>query len=313
LINSVEILRPGIYSSVQDLRRIGYKKYGIPSSGPMDEYSHILVNWVLGKNIFSETIEITFFGPKIKMNFACNIAIYGSSCEAYLNQESIKPGVSIPVEEGDVIDIQKCIDGNRVYLAFSAKMKIDSSFDSVSTYDKIKIGGVSGKKLSKGDIILFEKIKIIRKRKIPQIFNRTYDQSNIIRIIEGIHFNRIENISDIENKAFKISNDSDRMAVRLCGNKIKLHKKEEIESTVVNRGCIQIPRGGEPIVLMSDSQSTGGYPILGYVCRVDISKISQIQPNKLLKFKIIPIEESYRLIDFEKRKFKSILGLNLSP
>ena len=103
------------------------------------------------------------------------------------------------------------------------------------------------------------------------------------------------------------------MAIRLCENKIKLHKKEEIESTVVNRGCIQIPRGGEPIVLMSDSQSTGGYPILGYVCRVDISKISQIQPNKLLKFKIIPIEESYRLIDFEKRKFKSILGLNLSP
>ena len=64
MINSVEILRPGIYSSVQDLRRIGYKKYGIPSSGPMDEYSHFLVNWVLGKNIFSETIEITFFGPK---------------------------------------------------------------------------------------------------------------------------------------------------------------------------------------------------------------------------------------------------------
>ena len=105
----------------------------------MDEYSHFLVNWVLGKNIFSETIEITFFGPKIKMNFACNIAIYGSSCEAYLNQESIKPGVSIPVEEGDIIDIQKCLDGNRVYLAFSAKMKIESSFDSVSTYDKIEI------------------------------------------------------------------------------------------------------------------------------------------------------------------------------
>ena len=71
-------------------------------------------------------------------------------------------------------------------------MKIESSFDSVSTYDKIEIGGISGKKLLKGDIILFEKIKIIRKRKIPQIFNRRYDQSKIIRIIEGFHFNRIE-------------------------------------------------------------------------------------------------------------------------
>ena len=160
MINSVEILRPGIYSSVQDSEELDIK-YGIPSSGPMDEYSHFLVNWVLGKNIFSETIEITFFGPKIKMNFACNIAIYGSSCEAYLNQKSIKPGVSIPVEEGDIIDIQKCLDGNRVYLAFSAKMKIECSFDSVSTYGKIEIGGIS--KLSKGDIILFEKIKIDRK------------------------------------------------------------------------------------------------------------------------------------------------------
>ena len=87
---------------------------------------------------------------------------------------------------------------------------------------------------------------------------------------------------------------------------------DEIESTVVTKGTIQIPRDGNPIILMSDSQSTGGYPILGNICKVDISKISQIKPNKCIRFKIISLNESNRILEYEQKKFKSKLSIDLS-
>ncbi len=310
--NTVEILRPGIHSSIQDLRRIGFKKYGIPQSGPMDEYSHILTNWLLNKDINSETIEITYYGPKIRINFDTKIAIFGSNCDAYLNDKKIEIGISISIKNGDIIDIKNCIDGNRVYLGFSADMKLKKIFNSFSTYEKINIGGISGQKLSNNDIIYFKNIKSPSTKKIPSSFINRYDQTKIIRIIEGIHFDKIQNNLTLIDNQFQISSNSDRMGLRLLNNKIKLNNYNEIDSTVVTKGTIQVPRDGNPIILMSDSQSTGGYPIIGNVCKIDISKITQIKPNKRVKFKIITIDESNRILDYELKKFKSKLDINLS-
>ena len=111
---------------------------------------------------------------------------------------------------------------------------------------------------------------------------------------------------------FNVSSESDRMGIRLNGNKLKVSDKKSIESTVVSKGTVQLPPAGDPIILMSDSQSTGGYPIIGNIARVDISKVSQIKPESKLKFKFITLEESESLINFEKRKFKSQLGIDLS-
>ena len=135
---------------------------------------------------------------------------------------------------------------------------------------------------------------------------------NIIRITKGLHFHKIKNEKKLLENHFLISANSDRMGLRLTDNIIKLNNSDEIKSTVVTKGSIQIPRDGNPIILMSDSQSTGGYPILGNICRVDISKVSQIQPNKKFIFKYISLNESNRLIEYEKRKFKSKLNIDLS-
>lgn len=310
--NTIEILRAGIYSSIQDLRRVGFKKYGVPKSGPMDEYSHILTNWLLDKDICSETIEITYYGPKIKLNFEGNIAIFGSKCDAQLNNKKIKTGVSIEVKSGDILDIKKCIDGNRAYIGFSGVMKLKKIFKSLSTYEKIQIGGLSGKKLNKNDIISFKNIKSPEIKRIPSSFIKRYDDNNFIRIIKGIHFNRVQNEITLFDNEFNISVNSDRMGLRLTNNPIKLNNHDEIESIVVNKGTIQIPRDGNPIILMSDSQSTGGYPIIGNICYVDISKITQIKPNKSIKFKMITLNESNRIIEYERKKFKSILSIDLS-
>ena len=310
--NTIEILREGIYTSIQDLKRLGFKKYGVPKSGPMDEYSHVLTNWILDKEIKSELIEITYYGPKIKVNFDTQIALFGSNCNVKLNNIKVMIGKTISIKKNDIIDIKNCFDGNRVYLGFSARMKIKKTFNSMSTYDKIKIGGLSGTKLLKNDIIEFVKLKNSINKQIPSSFKRIYNKSKLIRVIKGLHFDRIINDKNELQKEFIISSKSDRMGIRLTNNKIELNNYNEIDSTIVTSGTIQIPKDGNPIILMCDSQSTGGYPILGNICKIDIPKISQIQPNEKVRFKFISLKESNNLIQYEKKKFKSKLNIDLS-
>ncbi len=310
--NTIEILREGIYTSIQDLKRTGFRKYGVPKSGPMDEYSHILTNWLLDKEIISELLEITYYGPKIKINFDTKIALFGSKCDVILNNNKIETGKSISVKSGDILDIKKCIDANRVYLGFSADMKLKNTFNSKSTYDKIQIGGLHGKKLLKNDKIEFINIRDNKSKKIPSSFVRSNNQNIIIRVIKGMHYYKVDNFNNENKINFKISPNSDRMGLRLINYKIKLNDYSEIESTVVTKGSIQIPKDGNPIILMSDSQSSGGYPVFGNVCKVDISKLSQVQPNQKIKFKFISLKESNKLIEYEKRKFMSKLNLDLS-
>ena len=312
-MNKIKFLRPGLYTSIQDLRRIGFKKYGIPNSGPMDEYSHILSNWLVGNHYSSETLEINYYGPKLKFNFDTTIGIFGANFNTYLNNKKIEINRSIKVNSGDILDIGICLDGGRLYLSFSAIMKLKKSFNSLSTYEKIYIGGVYGKKIAKNDSINFLESEKVIVKTIPESFNRKYQNISTIRIIKGMNYNLINNNSLKKlKKEFKVSTESDRMGLRLYGNKLKVSEKDSIESTVVSKGTVQLPPGGDPIILMSDSQSTGGYPVIGNIARVDISKVSQIKPENKLKFKFITLEESESLINFEKRKFKSKLGIDLS-
>ena len=312
-MNRIKFLRPGLYTSIQDMKRIGYKKYGIPNSGPMDEYSHILSNWLVDNSYSSETLEINYFGPKLKFNFDTTIGICGANFDVNLNDKRIEINRSIKVKSGDILDIGVCLNGGRVYLSFSAKMKLKKSFNSYSTYEKINIGGINGKKISKNDTINFNKSKECIEKEIPESFQRKYQEISSIRVIKGVNYDMIsKNSLKKLGNAFNVSSESDRMGTRLNGNKLKVSTKNSIESTVVSKGTVQLPPAGDPIILMSDSQSTGGYPIIGNISRVDISKISQIKPESKLKFKFITLEESESLINFEKRKFKSQLGIDLS-
>ena len=312
-MNRIKFLRPGLYTSIQDMKRIGYKKYGIPNSGPMDEYSHILSNWLVDNSYSSETLEINYFGPKLKFNFDTTIGICGANFDVNLNDKRIEINRSIKVKSGDILDIGVCLNGGRVYLSFSAKMKLKKSFNSYSTYEKINIGGINGKKISKNDTINFNKSKECIEKEIPESFQRKYQEISSIRVIKGVNYDMISknSLKKLGNE-FNVSSESDRMGIRLNGNKLKVSTKNSIESTAVSKGTVQLPPAGDPIILMSDSQSTGGYPIIGNISRVDISKISQIKPESKLKFKFITLEESESLINFEKRKFKSQLGIDLS-
>ena len=308
--NNIEFLRAGSLSTIQDLRRNNSRVYGIPRSGPMDHRSHMLSNWLLGKDLRSETIEMTLIGPKIKFNFNTNISLCGANSECLINNKKVDMNTTLIINEGDILDIKKIKKGNWIYLSISAEIVAEKYFDSLSTYERSEIGGINGVSIRNGDKINLLASQDIDQKKIPKDIVHDFDEK-IIRVIKGPEYYLFDDINYFTDNEFKISPSSDRMGIRLenVGN----NKKFEInlESSPVVEGTIQVPPDGNPIVLMKDSQTTGGYPRIGIISSVDISKISQIRANKSVKFRFISLDESNRLIDYDKKKYKSRLGVNL--
>ena len=308
--NNIEFLRSGSLSTIQDLRRNNSRVYGIPRSGPMDHRSHMLSNWLLGKDMRSETIEMTLIGPKIKFNFNTNISLCGANSECFINNKKIDMNRTLIIKEGDVLDIKKIKEGNWIYLSISAEIVGDKYFDSLSTYERSEIGGIKGFSIRNGDKINFLPSLNVDKKKIPKDIIHDFDEK-IIRVIKGPEYHLFNDINYFTENEFKVSPTSDRMGIRLeiVGNNRKF--QINVESSPVVEGTIQVPPDGNPIVLMRDCQTTGGYPSIGIISSVDISKISQIRTNKRVKFRFISLDDSNRLIDYDKKKYKSRLGVNL--
>jgi len=306
----IVIQREGFYTTIQDNKRIGYKRYGIPESGPMDENSYMFSNWLVGNNLNSEVLEITYNGPKIKFTFNAKIAICGSLTNIYLNKIKIKMNQTIKIKQNDILDISSCKNGNRVYLAIAGKINIKTHFNSKSTYDKCSIGGYKGRKLLKNDKIKIIANEIDEVKKLPEILSSKFTENNLIRIIPGPEYNLLdqESKNKLTNGFFEIDIKSDRMGIRLCNNRIKLLNKINMESSLITKGSIQLPPDGNPIIIMSDGQTTGGYPRIGVVSKVDISRLSQIKIRNNIKFKIISLRESENLIKYNKNKFITNLG-----
>ena len=309
--NSIEILRSGSLSSIQDIKRKNSRIYGIPRSGPMDKKSHILSNWLIGKDSNEESIEMTLIGSKIKFHFNTYISLCGAKSECYLNKKIIPMNKVLNIENGDILNIKKIINGNWLYLSIAGKIISDSYFHSISTYEKIKIGANNGKKLSKGDFIKFKPLEKKIKREVPKDLINNLNEK-IIRIIRGPEYNIFENqINYFTDSPFTVSSTSDRMGIRLKRMGERIDFDVSIKSSPVVEGTVQVPPDGNPIVLMSDSQTTGGYPRLGVISSADISKFAQIKPNEIIKFRFITLDESIALIDYDLKKVRSRIGIDL--
>lgn len=309
--NSIEILRSGSLSSIQDIKRKNSRIFGIPRSGPMDKKSHVFSNWLIGKGASEETIEMTLIGSKIKFHFDTYISLCGAKSECYINEKKIPMNQALSVENGDILDIKKIINGNWLYLSISGKIISNSYFESMSTYEKVGIGANNGKKLSKGDIIEFKSFKKINKREVPKGLINNFNE-NIIRVIKGPEYSLFESKVDyFTDKPFTVSPSSDRMGIRLIKIGENIDFDVSVKSSPVVEGTIQVPPDGNPIVLMSDSQTTGGYPRLGVISSVDIPKLAQIKPNESVKFRFITLEESIGLVDYDFKKVKSRIGIDL--
>lgn len=314
----ITIKKTGLLTTIQDLGRYGFQKYGVIVSGAMDSLAHRIANLLVGNEEFLPTLEITVIGPTIQFHGDTVIAICGGDLSPTINGNPVRSWRPVFVKKDSELKFGRCKKGSRVYLAVAGGFSIPTVMKSKSTYLRAGIGGYKGRALKSGDQLLFEKpgtlsMKIITYlSKIDgadfieekwSVASAYMSGERRIRIIKGGEFHLFtkESQEGIFNTAFKVSPQSDRMGYRLKGQTLRLEKTEEMLSEAVCFGTIQVPADGDPIILLADRQTTGGYPRIGHVASVDLPLIAQAKPGDHLFFTEISHQEAQRLY-LEKEK-----------
>ncbi len=308
----VEILHAGMFTTVQDLGRSHYQQYGVPVGGAMDKNALRLINMLVGNEENEAGLEMTIMGPKLLIKKTTLLAIGGADMEPLLNGERIPLWRPILAEEGSMLCLGKAKSGCRAYVTFAGGINIDRTMGSKSTYIRAALGGIEGRMLKKGDYFqigtgaevasrfiqnLQEEARIKTKWAICNDALPKYKKHPILRVITDFEYDQFteESIKSFFSKEYKVSNYADRMGYRLDGDVLNRVEEIEILSSPVTSGTIQVPNGGQPIILMADRQTTGGYPRIGNVVSVDLPLLAQLKPGDYVTFEKITMEEAAQL------------------
>ncbi|MBT2581519.1 biotin-dependent carboxyltransferase family protein [Planococcus sp. ISL-109] len=319
----LSIRKSGLQTAVQDLGRTGFQRYGVIASGVMDPFAHRIANLLVGNIETSPTLEIALSGPVIEFETDHFIAICGGDLSPSIDGKPLPMWRGHIIRKGSVLSFGEPKRGARSYLAVAGSFDIPAVMDSHSTYLRAGIGGFQGRALKTGDTL---KTVPISTEQLG-IFQRTTEQSPdwlipparyhvqpVVRMIPGRQyplFNE-ESRTRIFEEAFTVSSNSDRMGYRLEGPELALDQPKELISEAVAFGSVQVPADGNPIVLLADRQTTGGYPKIGQVASVDLPLISQLKPGESLKFREISVKQAEQLYIEQEQQIRQLkIGIQM--
>lgn len=287
-MKGIKIISPGFYTTIQDLGRTGYQKFGMSQSGAMDWFSLELANILVGNKRGEACLEVTFIGPEIAFEIDSQIAISGADISPKLNDKPITLNKSFSVSAGDTLRFGTLKCGCRAYISFAGGLQVSTVMGSKSTYAKAALGGNKGRALKEGNEIPLIEVNAENNEGfsfegIPPLLNRNWYEIHIVPGPEVDHFSW-KGLETFLNSTFQISAESDRMGYRLTGAQIEKSKTVEMLSSGIANGTIQVPANGQPIVLLSERQTTGGYPRIANVITADLPLLGQLKPDDSIKF-----------------------------
>ncbi len=294
------VLKPGIYSTLQDSGRTGYQSYGVPVSGAMDQSAYHTANALAGNEKNAAAIECTMGGLQIQFKKNAVIAITGAGA-AFVNGQNIKSWQPLSVSKNDVLEIRYNNDGMRTYIAVKGGFATTLVMNSRSAYPKAGIGGP----LQKEQRLRFDNMIAKDPKRITEsIIAPEYDPNTMIRVFEGPEIDWLNHDCVNQNRPqlFKLSNQCDRMGYQLRSDPWLLNENKELLSTAVTKGTVQLTPSGQLIILMSDCQTTGGYPRVAQVASVDLRVLAQLKPGDLIDLRFISFEEAEALYLSEQKK-----------
>lgn len=288
-----ELIKAGIYTTIQDKGRFSFMHLGVTNSGFMDEYAANACNKLLDNSLDTNLLEILFPSLQIKVTQNSTIAITGAKCEFFINgvQKSIWETHFVRV--GDEIKISKILEGQRVYLGVKGGFQIEKEFGSYATSQKESFGGLNGQKLVNNDILPYEENSTFIKRRWKEKYIPQYKKELTLRVILSYQCDTFEQeqIDKFFNSEYTITPDFNSMACKLDGEAIECTISNLI-SEAIAFGSIQIPKDGKPIILLKERQTIGGYPKIGSVLSLDCFKLAQMKPGNKIRFEKIEVNEA---------------------
>ncbi|WP_416305033.1 biotin-dependent carboxyltransferase family protein [Neptunicella sp. SCSIO 80796] len=305
-----EIVQAGMLSLIQDNGRNGYAELGLTQGGPMDPLSFYWANRLCSNPLEASSVEVTFGGLQLVCHQDCTIAITGAPLKVLLDDQAMPMWSSFTVKAGQKLELGHPAKGVRSYLAVSGGFKIKPQFGSTSTVVREQIGGLAGKALAKGDRLPGEG-QIQPHQMLPFAYRPKFSQQITLRLIAGYQQKLFSSQQKrrLFNSEYRVTDQCDRMGYRLSGEKVNA-SSQQLVSEGICLGAVQFPADGQPIVMMNDHQTIGGYPKMGAVLSLDLAQLAQCQRGAIVRFVAVEIGEAQQLL---KEQFDKIRQQALVP
>ncbi|MHB0870091.1 MAG: 5-oxoprolinase subunit C family protein [Chloroflexota bacterium] len=292
---SLEILEPGFLTTIQDIGRFGYQRWGIPTAGAMDPFALKAANALVGNPPTAAGLEITLQGPRIRFAEGCAIAVTGGDLGARLDGWELEGWRRRLVSPGSVLDFAGRRSGARAYLAVSGGIAVEPWLGSRATYLLAAVGGLEGRALRAGDLLPIGPATLTPARpSVPPGRRPHYSGEPTVRVVLGPHADRFtdEGIESFLSGGYQVTPTSNRMGYRLEGPRIAHTRGPDLISCGIPLGGIQVPGSGQPIILMADHQTAGGYTMIATVIQADIPLVAQLLPGERVRFEAVSLEEA---------------------
>jgi len=291
----IEVLRAGMFTTVQDLGRPGWRAMGVPLSGAADPFALRVANALVGNAESAAGLEFTLVGPELRFTRDAVVALTGA---AFADLPRWRP---CNVAAGTVLKLGVARDGCRGFLAIAGGIDVPAMLGSRSTYVRAQLGGKEGRALRDGDVLPVTATtrEIGNHWRIDERILPGYSRTPVVRVVRGRHAGEFgEGWLGAE---FKTSSRSDRMGVRLEGGSLTRPAAADLVSLPVAPGTVQVPPDGQPIILLADAQTIGGYPQIAHVVSVDLPLVAQLRPGDRVRFQAVALRDAVELLVAQER------------
>ncbi len=322
---AIEVIKPGLATSVQDAGRPGYYHLGIPLSGALDQYALHAANLLVGNEEGAAVLEATLLGPELLFRAPAIVAVTGAEATPKVNGETRPRNESFAVRAGDRLTFDYMKAGARSYVAVAGGIDVPPILGSRSTYALGALGGFVGRKLAAGDVLPVGSAAASARpgRAFAADLVPTYPKSLELRVLPGLYFHRLteESAKTFFEDTWTVAPEADRIGYRYRkGRTLKFRERKQPfgagsdPSNIVDAGypygSIQVPGGLEPIILHRDAVSGGGYAMIGTVVSADMDRIAQMQPNNLARFVAVDMDGALKArADYRSRFARMVASL----
>ena len=306
-MNAFKVIQAGLLTLIQDRGRYGQHRLGLTNGGPLDTSAFDWANRLCSNSINATALEVSIGGLILEAQCDTFIAVTGADMALKINNHAAAQWRTLKILAGDTISFGFATCGARAYLAVADGFQIAPSFTSTATVCREAIGGINGEKLKAADSLPCSLVLNRQMLSLPASEMPDYAQSVSLRVILGYQQQSFDSLQQrlFFSSDYQLSDKIDRMGFRLQGQVIR-SSLEGILSEGICHGAIQIPADGQPIVLMNDRQTIGGYPKIGSVIALDTARLAQLMPGERINFEQISLEHAHNINHLAKVRQQSI-------
>jgi antagonist of KipI len=307
---------PGLLSTLQDLGRVEYQHTGMPVAGAMDPFALQIANILVGNARGAAALEMTVLAPTLQVLGEVTVAVCGADLSARVDGASLPLWRTVRLQAGQTLRWGRRVSGAWAYLAVGGGFEAPVVLGSRSTFLRAGIGGFASRALQAGDVLAGEgPIAAPPGRALAPSAVPAYSRPVTVRVVSGPHADAFApaTLATLFHSEYTLSAQSDRMGYRLSGSPLRClpDRQGALLSEAVPWGGVQVPPDGQPILLMADRQTTGGYPLIAVAASADRSLLAQLAPGDAVSFRQISLQEA-QVAAVAQERFLSLLALTVS-